>query len=491
MDFNSLLFLGFFAAAAVLNYALPRVLRPYFLLVASYAFYLYDPENAALCWVLVCATLITFVIGLLLEKLQTPWARKLLVLAAFLSCGGLLFYFKYFDFFEEIFAEVAGVFGGKAQANALNLVAPLGLSYFIFASLGYVMDVYRRKYPAEKNPLFYALFVSFFPCIFTGPIERYDRMVQQFRRPRRFSYESCAGGAFRMLWGYFKKLVLADNLSVFVSAIFSKPESSTGPQLLLSILIFSIQLYMDFSGCCDIAIGGAQILGYTLLENFDAPFMATSFSDFWRRWHMSLTGWFRDYLYIPLGGSRRGKARHYCNLLIVFLVSGLWHGAAWGYVLWGLASGVISVGELFLQKFFSAPPSRHAKPKTAPAAPVVWLRRVRTYLLFSLSLVFFMLALYGVDWSYLTANITLGWNTFFAEPSTFFTSLSAFGLGGRKLVVLICGVVGVLAVESCGNVSAWIRRQIWAVRWPLYYALGNAILFYAAFGQSVFIYQQY
>ena len=246
-----------------------------------------------------------------------------------------------------------------------------------------------------------------------------------------------------------------------------------------------MQLYMDFSGCCDIAIGGARILGFDLLENFNAPFMATSFSDFWRRWHMSLTGWFRDYLYIPLGGSRHGKVRHYINLVIVFLVSGLWHGAAWGYVLWGLVSGVLSAAEVIWQKSFAK--SSHAKPPLA----VVWLQRVGTYVLFSLSLTFFMSALYGVDWSYLTTNITLGWNTFLADPNAFCAGLSAFGLGGRKLMVLIFGTAAVLAAESRGNIAAWIRRQNWSIRWTLYYALGLGILFYGAFGQSVFIYQQY
>lgn len=484
MDFNTPLFLGFFAAAAVINYALPCVLRPYFLLAASYAFYLYAPENAALVWILITSTAVTWLVGLALGKTRSAPVRRVLVAASFLCCGGFLFYFKYLGFFDDILAGLAAVFGGKMQVKSFSLVAPLGLSYFIFASLGYVVDVYRRKYPAEKNPFRYALFVSFFPCIFTGPIERYDHMARQFCRPRRFSYNRCAGGAFRMLWGYFKKMVLADNLSVFVSAVFSAPESSTGPQLLLSILIFSIQLYMDFSGCCDIAIGGARILGYDLLENFRSPFMAESFSDLWRRWHMSLTGWFRDYLYIPLGGSRCGKARHYLNLLIVFLVSGLWHGAAWGYVLWGLASGVISIAESILHKLL---PSE----KASRSLPMVWLRRVRTYVLFSLSVTFFMTALYGVDWSYLAANLTLGWNTFFADPAAFAQTLSAFGLGGHKLVVLICGTAAVLAAETQGNVAEWIRKQSWSIRWPLYYALGCAVLFFGAFGQSVFIYQQY
>lgn len=485
MDFNTPLFLGFFAATTIINYILPQALRPCFLLVASYTFYMYNPSNRELVWILLGVTGITYAAGLLLGCLRSEHARRAVLAISFLCCIGLLFIFKYLGFFEQVCTDIAGLFGGSAQITGSDLIAPLGLSYFIFAGLSYVADVYRRKIPADQNLILYALFVSFFPCIFTGPIERYDHIRPQFAKPRRFSYSLCAGGAFRMLWGYFKKMVLADNLSVFVSLTFSNPDTSTGPQLVLAILLFSLQLYMDFSGCCDIAIGGAQILGFELLENFAAPFAAVTFSDFWRRWHMSLTGWFRDYLYIPLGGSHKGRLRHYFNLLIIFLVSGLWHGAAWGYVLWGLVSGIFSVAENIYHRVFPQ------KNGFSSRKLILWLRRIGTYLVFSLSLVFFMQALYNTDWSILCTALPVGWNTLLANPAAFTETLGDYGLGGSKLIILICGTFGVLAAEEQGRIDQWIRKQNWSIRWTIYYGLGSAILFFAAFGQSVFIYQQY
>lgn len=477
MDFNSLVYLGFFCAVAVVNYLLPKAARPWLLLAASYAFYLYDPHNAQLVALLLSATLITWACGLALGRLTDPWVRRLFLCLSFLTCMGVLFFYKYYDFFGQALLGI--------HFTPLKLVAPLGLSYFTFASLGYAVDQYQGKYPPEKNLFRYALFVSFFPAIVTGPIEQGDHLLPQLKAPRPFDYDRCAGGLFRMLWGYVKTMVIAEAVSPFVRQVYSHPADYAGPYLAAAAVLFSLYLYMNFSGCCDLAIGSARILGYDLLENFESPFLAPTFRELWRRWHMSLTGWFRDYLYIPLGGSRHGKVRHYINLVIVFLVSGLWHGAAWGYVLWGLVSGVLSAAEVILQRSFAK--NSHAKPSLA----VVWLQRVGTYVLFSLSLTFFMSALYGVDWSYLTTNITLGWNTFFADPNAFCTGLSAFGLGGRKLIVLIFGTAAVLAAESRGNIAAWIRRQNWSIRWTLYYALGLGILFYGAFGQSVFIYQQY
>lgn len=483
MDFNTLLFLAFFAGTAILNYAFPRILRPYFLLVASYLFYLYKPENAALIALLIGATVITWAAGLAIGHLRSTPPRVFFLLVSFLTCGGFLFFYKYFGFFDQVRSDIMAFFGGQAQSIDLNLIAPLGLSYFTFASLGYVIDIYRRKYTPEKNILKYALFVSFFPCIFTGPIERYDHLMGQFNKPRKFNYNRCAGGAFRMAWGYFKKLVLADNLAIFVSAVYSSPENSNGPQLVLASLLFSMQIYLDFSGCCDIAIGGARILGIDLLENFNSPFLSTSFSQLWTRWHMSLNRWFVDYVYIPLGGSRRGKFRQYLNLLIVFLVSGLWHGAAWGYVLWGLFCGIGSILEKMLEPLF--------KKNKKPAVPLQVLGAIRTYILFTLCVVFFTCALYNADWKVVYSGFFAGWEALTASPADFGRSLAGFGLGGRKLIVLIYGIFCVLLIESQGNVAEWIRRQNWSLRWTLYYLMGAAILFYGAFGQSVFIYQQY
>ena len=334
MAITSLLFLAFFAAVALINYALPRVLRPYFLLAASYGFFCYDPVNRPLVWVIAAATVLTWLCGLIIGKVRAKPVR-VLALAASVGFGiGILVYYKYWNL-------LADTVGGSILSHRENLLAPLGLSYFTFAAMSYTIDVYKRRCRVETNLLHYALFVSFFPTLINGPIERYPQMRPQIRKSRRFSYGRCAGGAFRMLWGYTKKMVLADNLSHYVSLVYGDVGSMSGPNLVAATVLFAVQLYMDFSGCCDIALGAARILGYDLIENFQSPFEARTFNDFWRRWHISMTSWFRDYVYFSLGGSRCAPWRHYLNIVIVFVCSGLWHGAAWQYVVFGLLHGII------------------------------------------------------------------------------------------------------------------------------------------------------
>ena len=334
MAITSLLFLAFFAAVALINYALPRVLRPYFLLAASYGFFCYDPVNRPLVWVIAAATVLTWLCGLIIGKVRAKPVR-VLALAASVGFGiGILVYYKYWNL-------LADTVGGSILSRRENLLAPLGLSYFTFAAMSYTIDVYKRRCRVETNLLHYALFVSFFPTLINGPIERYPQMRPQIQKSRRFSYGRCAGGAFRMLWGYTKKMVIADNLSHYVSLVYGDVGSMSGPNLVAATVLFAVQLYMDFSGCCDIALGAARILGYDLIENFQSPFEARTFNDFWRRWHISMTSWFRDYVYIPLGGSRCRLRRTCLNLLIVFALTGLWHGAAWQYVVFGLLHGII------------------------------------------------------------------------------------------------------------------------------------------------------
>ena len=321
MELTTLLFLGFFAAVALLNYTLPRVLRPYCLLAASYLFYCWGANDRLLVPVLIAATLVTWGCGLVIGKCRIGPVRVIFLLLAVFTCVGLLFYYKYWNLFAT------DILGGTVLQPRTDMVTPLGLGYFTLAALSYTIDVYKRRCKVELNPLHYTLFVSFFPALTTGPIERYPHFRPQIHKSRRFSYTRCAGGAFRMLWGYTKKMVLADNMNLYIKMVYDTPAEMNGPNLVAATLLFSLRLYLDFSGCCDIAIGAARILGYDLLENFHSPFEATSFAGLWQRWHMSLTGWLRDYIYIPLGGSRCNVVRHMLNTLIVFAVSGLWHGA--------------------------------------------------------------------------------------------------------------------------------------------------------------------
>ena len=386
MAITSLLFLAFFAAVALINYALPRVLRPYFLLAASYGFFCYDPVNRPLVWVIAAATVLTWLCGLIIGKVRAKPVR-VLALAASVGFGiGILVYYKYWNL-------LADTVGGSILSHRENLLAPLGLSYFTFAAMSYTIDVYKRRCRVETNLLHYALFVSFFPTLINGPIERYPQMRPQIRKSRRFSYGRCAGGAFRMLWGYTKKMVLADNLSHYVSLVYGDVGSMSGPNLVAATVLFAVQLYMDFSGCCDIALGAARILGYDLIENFQSPFEARTFNDFWRRWHISMTSWFRDYVYFSLGGSRCAPWRHYLNIVIVFVCSGLWHGADWRYLAWGLFTGLLAAFGVMTAR------ARQKINRYNPLYRMGWFKVfwqcLFTNALFCLTLVFFASAIYN------------------------------------------------------------------------------------------------
>lgn len=479
-------YLAFFAAAAILNYALPRAVRPYFLLVVSYAYYCYEPANRALVPVLLFATLLTWLCGLVIGKSRSKPVRVMFLILAILGGVGILLYYKYWN----LMADALGNVGIDAVQRRSDLITPLGLSYFTLAALSYAIDVYKRRCRVETNPLRYALFVSFFPAMVTGPIGRYPHFRPQIQKSRRFSYSRCAGGAFRMLWGYTKKMVLADNISRYVSVIYGDVSHAAGPQLAAATMLFAIQLYMDFSGCCDIALGAARILGYDLIENFKSPFESVSFSEFWRRWHISMNSWFRDYVYIPLGGSRCHVVRRILNILIVFTVSGLWHGADWRYLMWGLSCGVISAFGALTKR------SRAAVNRFNPLYQAVWLRvfiqRCIVFILFCATLVFFASAFYNADPYAVYGGMLQGWQGLEGSFKAVTAMMYDCGIDGRLPVVLLCGCGIVFAVESHGrNVARWIRRQCWVLRWTLYYGAAAAILFFAAFGQSVFIYQTY
>lgn len=491
MPFNSIVFVGFLAGVTALYYLVPRLAKPYFLLLASYAFYLYQPENARLVALLLGATLVTWAAGLAIGHLQNTWARRAFLLLSLAVCLGILFFYKYFGFASGIWAQLTG-----GEPGAFTLIAPLGLSYFTFQSLGYVIDVFQHQAEPEKDPLKYALFVSFFPCIFTGPIERYGHLMPQIKEPKPFDYSRAAGGAARVLWGYVKKMVIADNLAVFVRAVYQTASGCTGPYLLAASLLFSYQLYMDFSGCCDIAIGGARMLGFDLLENFNRPFSACTYTELWNRWHISLTSWFRDYIFTPLSFYNRGltgalgKLQGWFNLFIIFPVSGLWHGASWGYVVWGVLNGFFFVFGKATAKL------RRRLAKKNPLYRVRFLKkmiqRACVYLLFTICIVFFAAELYGAAPADIYGGMLRGWDTALAGGwAALGEGFVRLGLDAVTAGMLAAAGLVVALVEWRGPVSEWFRRQWFIVRWPLYYALCLLLLFFGAFGQSAFIYQQY
>ena len=476
MNFVSLSFLLFLFVAAVCYYVMPKITRPFWMLACSYTFYLYDPENAPFVALLLGMTAATYLLGLLIQICPVKPVRIAAVAAAVLGCSSVLGWGLYLH--------------TAIKPTALaGLMVPLGSSYFTFAALGYIIDVYRGKTRAERNPLYYALFVSFFPCIVTGPIERAGNLLPQFKRKVTFDYNRVSGGMFRILWGCFKKLVIADTIGGIVGTVFGKPAQYSGPILLIACLLFTYQLYCDFSAASDIAIGAAAVFGIEVMENFTRPLAASSYTGLWRRWHISLSSWFRDYLYFPLGGSRKGKLRAHVNQVIVFSVSGLWHGLTPGYLIWGLLNGVF----LAVGKETSAVRGRIAarNPLYRLSALKSVIQAVIVYLLFTATLVFFRAASLS-DAAVIYGGLWQGWDVVFSQSSRFLSSLSAVGWKDAVPWIILGGAFGVELLEFWRiPVNQLIRRIPFFVRWPLYYALIILIGFYGQFGSSGFIYQQY
>jgi len=347
MLFNSFEFICiFFPLVTGLYFLLPHRWRWLLLLVASCWFYM----TFVPVYILILAFTIgvDYFAGIWIEQSEGR-RRKLLLTASILANVGVLAFFKYFNFLNESIAEVVRGLGFHYGVPDLGIILPIGLSFHTFQSLSYTIEVYRRNHPAERRLGIFALYVMFYPQLVAGPIERPQALLPQFHARRRFNADDFQYGLTRMAFGFFKKVVVADRLAPYVDAVYADIPGSNGLTILVATVFFAVQIYCDFSGYSDIAIGAARVMGFRLMENFRRPYLSTSVSEFWSRWHISLSSWFRDYLYIPLGGNRVVKWRWYYNLFIVFLVSGLWHGANWTYVIWGGLHGTYLVAALVLR----------------------------------------------------------------------------------------------------------------------------------------------
>lgn len=316
------------------------------LVVASYAFYgWWDPRFLCL---IIQTSLCSYAFGLLIERCihvgQThlAWLCSAANIILNLAVLGL---FKYYDFFAESFVRLLSLMGLRADVPTLHLILPVGISFYTFQALSYTIDVYRRRLPATHDPLAFFAYICFFPQLVAGPIERATHLLPQMLLPRRFSRPAAVDGLRQMLWGFFKKMVVADTCALAVDAVWADPWQHSSLMLITAAFLFAMQIYADFSGYSDIAVGCARLFGISLMSNFRTPYFATSLSNFWRRWHISLMTWLRDYLYIPLGGNRCPRWRQRINLMLVFLASGLWHGAGWTFLLWGLYHGLLMTFE--------------------------------------------------------------------------------------------------------------------------------------------------
>ena len=378
MLFNSLKFMVFLPAVLVLYWALPHRFRKYLLLAASYYFYMcWKPEFIVL---ILFSTAVNYFCALCIRRY--PGAKKPMLIADLIVNFGLLFFFKYLNFFGETLTALCRAVSIPFTAPALDIILPVGISFYTFQTLSYTIDVYRGKMEPERDFITFALFVSYFPQLVAGPIERADNLLPQLKKEQVFRYDQAAHGVRLMVWGFFKKCVCAAYLSRLADAVYNDVSYASGGAAALATAAFALQIYCDFGGYSDIARGCSEMMGVELMLNFKAPYFALSMRDFWKRWHISLTSWFREYVYFPLGGSRRGFARTLRNTLIVFALSGLWHGASWTFVAWGLLHALYLCAELIWNRL------RRNAPK-APGPCCKALLLLKTFVLACIAWTFF------------------------------------------------------------------------------------------------------
>lgn len=341
----------FFMLVLSIYFILPHKWRWILLLLSSY--YFYASWEVAYLGLIIFSTLVDYLAGYYLGKIsqEKDFPRKLLLGLSLAVNLGVLFIFKYYNFFAGSMSEFLHIFGQEPDFLTLNVLLPVGVSFYTFQSMSYTIDIYRGKLQPETNFGIFATFIAFFPQLVAGPIERATNMLPQFSKEHDFDYVRVVEGFRLILWGAFKKVVIADRVAVVVNSVYTAPDQYSGLSLILATLFFSIQIYCDFSGYTDIAIGVARVMGYDLMLNFRQPYFAKSVQEFWQRWHISLSTWFRDYLYIPLGGNRASFGRYLLNIMIVFVVSGLWHGANWTFVIWGFLHGIMMVIEAITKRY--------------------------------------------------------------------------------------------------------------------------------------------
>lgn len=459
MLFNSLQFLIFFPIVVAIYFLIPKKFRYIWLLVASYYFYM--GWNAKYALLLLLSTVVTYVSGLALEYVKNRKTDEQVRRRGMMFCVavsftlnlGVLFWFKYFDFAIENINYVLSKLHITLLNPSFDIILPVGISFYTFQALSYTMDVYRGEIKAEKNFLKYALFVSFFPQLVAGPIERSKNLLKQIEEEHSFDARKFCDGVYLMLWGYFLKMVLADRLAIVVDTVYENIPQYGGVYVIVATIFFGFQIYCDFAGYSTIAMGAAKVMGFELMENFNAPYLATSVGDFWRRWHISLSSWFRDYLYIPLGGNRKGKARKYINLFIVFAVSGLWHGADWTFVIWGVLHAVYQIiGDITKGFREKAAKALGLKPNSVANRIV---KTVVTFILVDFAWIFFRAE--SISQAFMAIESML---TVFNPWVLMDDSLYGLGIGRRSFVLMMLGLLLLMVVDLMKYRGINIREKI-------------------------------
>lgn len=494
MLFNSLEFLVFFPVVTILYYVIPPRFKHIWLLIASYFFYMcWNPEYSVL---IALSTFITWLSGILISSVKTKKQKKLVVAGSFIINLSILVVFKYTGFIINNINSLLALLGAQPIVLGFDIILPVGISFYTFQALSYTVDVYRGDIDCERNILKYALFVSFFPQLVAGPIERSGNLLRQIERldkKQKLDFDKMARGLTLMVFGLFMKMVVADRISNLVNTVFNSYWMYGGVELVLAAVGFAIQIYCDFSSYSTIAIGAAEVMGFSLMENFNTPYLARSVSDFWHRWHISLSTWFRDYLYIPLGGNRRGKLRKYFNIMVTFLVSGLWHGASWTFVVWGGLHGVYQVIGDATRPFKEKLNKRvHARTTTISYRA---LRVVITFILVDFAWIFFRSASIEDAFSYISRIFT-AWDPWVFSQNVLYD----MGLDMNEMNILLCALALLILVDFIRyykneRFDAFLSRQCIWFRWGVIIALIFAVVIYGVYGPNIpaqaFIYFQF
>lgn len=491
MLFNSISFMIFFPIVVFIFFIVPYRFRWIFLLAASYYFYMsWKPQYIVL---IIVSTLIDYFAGRMMGRTDDRKKRRKYLLLSIFSNLGLLFTFKYFNFFNMSVGSVFSHFHASYPISNLSLLLPVGISFYTFQTMSYTIDVYRGLQKEEKHLGIFALYVSFFPQLVAGPIERSLNLLPQFRRETSFDFDRVAGGLKLMLWGLFKKVVIADRVAFLVNTVYGNPHNFAGFQLVLATLFFAFQIYCDFSGYSDIAIGAAQILGFKLMDNFNRPYFSKSISEFWKRWHISLSTWFRDYLYIPLGGSRVRVERWYFNLFITFLISGFWHGANWTFLVWGALNGVYLIVETILNPYVKAV-EKKLRIKTH-SMPYKLMKVGGTFLLVLFAWIFFRANSLSDAFSVIGRIHISFFKTFMEIATLNENAIDKLGIGKLDFIIAVASILFmefVHTIQRHGSIRNMLRKKPLFLRYAVYIIFIFGIIAFGTFvNSSSFIYFQF
>lgn len=482
MPFNSIDFAVFLPVVFIFYWFITNKnlkIQNLFIVIASYIFYGW--WNWKFLPLLILSSLVDYSVARGLTKVNDLIKRRVLLCVSITFNLGLLGFFKYFNFFIANFVSAFSFFGYPIQANTLNIILPVGISFYTFQTLSYVIDVYKRKLEPTKDLVTFLAFVSFFPQLVAGPIERATHLLPQFLNTRKFSYTQAVDGLRQILWGLFKKIVIADNCAVYANMIFNNSSNYSGSTLVIGALFFTFQIYGDFSGYSDIAIGTARLFGFNLIQNFNFPYFSRDIAEFWRRWHISLSTWFRDYIYIPLGGSRGGTIKTVCNTFIIFVVCGFWHGANWTFIVWGALNAIYFL-PLLLRKRNRQNFGIVAEGKLVPSLKEA-VEMVVTFSLTVFAWIFFRASNISHAFSYILEIFSKSLFTipdFPARRQAFFTFITIIIF----LLIEWIGRDNQYAIEKIG--IRWNRT----LKWAFYYSIIISIILLQGYEQP-FIYFQF